>query len=225
MSLKTQRYANRLLNLLILSMLTLLSPSVAPTWAQAQNLTPHSSWADIWQRIVRRRDQEKPRTSRGLVCPVVPQFINQRVIWRDRPIFVWKGEVKTVSLYTVANSQQLVWTKDLLGNSNSVVYAEKPLKPGTEYIWEAKRGLEFSQVMFQVLDQPIRDRVTAKLRQLDTKLQQQKATPEARIQQRVQFFLDQNLFLDAIQELFTVPHSSPELKRLQQQIVQLSCPE
>ena len=203
----------------------LLPLGVKPSWAQTQNPTSQSSWADIWQRIVRRREQEKPRTSRGLICPVVPQLVEQRAIWRDRPIFVWKGEVKTISVYTFSDPQSPMWTPDRLEKSNSVVYAGKPLKPGTRYIWQVERGLELSQVIFQMLDQPARDRVTAKLMQLETKLQQQNATAEARVQQRVQFFLNQNLFLDAIQELYTVPQPSPALKMLQQQIVEMSCPD
>lgn len=225
MSSKTQWYAYRLLALLILSPLILLPLGIELSWAQTQNPTSQSSWDDIWQRIVRRRDQEKPRTSRGLICPVVPQLVEQRVIWRDRPIFVWKGEVKTVSVYAFSDPQPPLWTLKGLGNSNSVVYAGKSLKPGTRYIWQGEKELKVSQVIFQMLDQPARDRVTAKLRQLETKLQQQKVPPEARVQQRVQFFLNQNLFLDAIQELYAVPQPSPELKMLQQQIVQISCPE
>jgi hypothetical protein len=154
----------------------------------------------------------------------MPQLISRRVIWRDRPIFVWKGKVKTVSVYDVADSQQPVWTTDRLENNNSVVYAGKPLKPGTRYIWKGETGSELSQVVFQTLDQAERDRITAQLTQLETQLQQQNATPDAKIQQRVQFFLEQDLFLDAIQEFYTVPQPSAELKELQQKIVDQSCP-
>jgi hypothetical protein len=224
MSNKTQLCTYRPLTLLILSLLLLFLPNVDPSWAQTSNPISQSSWADIWQRIVRRRDQERPRTSRGLICPVVPQLAERRVIWRDRPIFVWKGKAETVSVSNFPQSKQTGWTQKKLENVNSVVYSGAPLKPGTRYLWKAEGGGKFSQVIFQTLEQPERDRVTAGLMQLETKLQQQKITAEAKVKQRVQVFLNQNLFLDAIQELYTVPQPSSELKILQQKIVQVSCP-
>ena len=154
----------------------------------------------------------------------MPQLAERRVIWRDRPIFVWKGKAETVSVSNFPESKQTGWTQKKLENVNSVVYSGAPLKPGTRYLWKAA-GDKFSQVIFQTLEQPERDRVTAELMRLETKLQQQKITAEAKVQQRVQFFLNQNLFLDAIQELYTVPQPSPELKILQQKIVEMSCPD
>jgi hypothetical protein len=195
-----------------------------PEPAQSQTSVRRNSWDYVWQQIIRRQDQDPPRTSRGSICPVVPQLINRRVIWRDRPIFVWKGKVSTVSVYKFADSQQPIWTTDRLGSNNTVVYAGEPLQPGTRYIWKGETRSAVSQVIFQTLAQAERDRVTAQLTQLEMQLQQQKATPEAKLQQRVQFFLEQNLVLDAIQELYTVSPPSAALKELQQKIMSKSCP-
>jgi hypothetical protein len=219
-----QRDASHSIHLLILSVLMLLPCHLAPVEAQPQNPPPQTTWGSVWQQVIRRRDQEKPRTSRGLICPVIPQLISQRVIWRDRPIFVWKGQAEKISVFDFANPQQPIWTRDRLGNDNSVTYAGKPLNPGTRYLWKAETGTEISQVIFQTLERSTRDQVTAQLMQLETQLNYQQVMPEERFQQRVQFFLNQNLFLDALQELYTVSLPSPELKALREQIVQVSCP-
>lgn len=220
----TQRCTYHPVNLLVLGMLILLPCCTETGWTQTHKPAPQNTWTTVWQQIIRRRDQEKPRTSRGLICPVIPQLISQRLIWRDRPIFVWKGRAEMISVFDFADPQQPIWTRDLMGNDNSVVYAGKSLKPGSRYIWKAKTGTEISQVIFQTLEQSARDQVTAQLMQLETQLNYQKVTPEERVQQRVQFFLNQNLFLDALQELYTLPQPSPELKALREQIVQVSCP-
>lgn len=219
-----QRYLSHSIHLLILSVLMLLPCYPASVEAQPQNPPPQNPWGSVWQQIIRRRDQDKPRTSRGLICPVIPQLMSQRVIWRDRPIFVWKGKAEMISVFDFADPQQPIWTRDRLGNDNSVVYAGEPLKPGTRYIWKAETGTEISQVIFQILERSTRDQVTAQLTQLETQLNYQKGTPEERVKQRVQFFLNRNLFLDALQELYSMPQPSLELKALREQIVQVSCP-
>lgn len=217
--------AGRFLSGWVLAALMLLPYCSEPMAAQAQTVTAENPWTNLWQQIVRRRDQEPPRTSRGLICPIVPQLIEQRVMWRDQPIFVWKDQVERVSVSVYPATQAPVWQRTGLGNVQSVVYSGPLLQPGQQYLWKAQRGSKLTQVIFEILDQPARAQITAELTQLEARLRRQQATPEARIQQRVQFFLDKNLFLDAIQELHTAPHPSPALKKLQQQIGQLSCPD
>jgi len=65
------------------------SPGIAA--AKKKNI-----FQDIWERIVRSQEQEKPRSVRGGVCVVTP--FPDAVVWSDRPIMAWQGEVKKVNL-------------------------------------------------------------------------------------------------------------------------------
>lgn len=182
-----------------------------------------NSWDQIWQQIIRRREQERSRTSRGEICPVVPQFLNRRIIWRDRPVFVWQGNVESISVSDFAGHQQLIWQQEQIKNNNASVYVSQTLKPGTQYIWKAENGTQSIQVIFQVMGQTERDRITAQINQLEIKSASENSSFEEKLLQRVQFFLEQDLLLDAIQEIYHVSHPSKEIQALQKKIVELSC--
>jgi hypothetical protein len=153
----------------------------------------------------------------------MPQLIERRSLWHDHPTFVWQGTVDSVAVSAFAAPETPVWTASTLGSAHTVVYSGKALQPGKRYIWTATAAGEQAQVIFELLEQPLRDRITTQLAQLETRLQQQKASPDERVRQRVVFFLDQGLFLDAVQELYSVPHPSQAVQALQNKLVQAVC--
>jgi hypothetical protein len=221
------------------TLLTLLI-LLAPTPGLAQNRT-QGFWDDIWQRIIRSRDQEKPRTSRGLICPVIPQMLEREaLLWRNRPTFVWKGEAASIAVYKTSLKGLPIWQKAVKKGEQQTTYDGPQLLPGVSYVWQAQGLGGLTSVGFQILGQsdglrPFAERldqrtvghrqsISLALTQVEARLRLHKASPDEQIQQRADFFLNQGLFLDAASELFVSGTSSEDVKHYQQAFIQKSCP-
>jgi hypothetical protein len=195
-----------------------------PTPGLAQN-RPQGFWSDIWQRIVRSRDQEKPRTSRGLICPVIPQLLeHESLLWHNRPTFIWKGNASAIAVYQKSPIGVPLWQKTVKPGDHQATYDGPPLLPGVSYVWQAQGVSGLTSVGFQILGHPDRQPISLALTQLEAQLRLQKASPDEQVQQRADFFLQRGLLLDAAAELFIPGAPSEDLKQFQQAFIQTSCP-
>jgi hypothetical protein len=188
----------------------------------AQPVQADDFWSDLWGRIIRRRDQEKPNGSRGIICAVMPQNLNNKRLWHDRPTFVWQGKASLIQVYE-KSSKSLVWEQAIKDNRNIITYDGPALLPDIDYTWKAKSGLEETSITFTILDRAASQEIAESLAQLESQMRLKKIPPENQVQQRVDFFLEHELFLDGVQELFSANQPSQPIQDLQQKLIEKSC--
>lgn len=185
--------------------------------APEQRGTGGSRGRNPWTRILQAlaQDNQPPAEKntgggRGecLLSPIA--LGNNKEMWNDRPLFVWKGRANRVELYQVG-SDKVLWSHNVKPNQNKVLYDKEALKPGQTY---ELRLIGFSQpatTQFRVMDSQKRDRIKQELQRLEEQLQAKQATPEDIARQRAQYFTEQRLWLDVLQEIYSVENRSKAL--------------
>ncbi|HEY9667041.1 MAG TPA: hypothetical protein V6C91_09560 [Coleofasciculaceae cyanobacterium] len=155
-----------------------------------------------------------PATGRGGVCVLTPRTIGTNTeVWSDRPLFVWQTGLMPIQKIEVRlpGSQQALWSKEVPAGTRSLMYGtQKPLQPGQTYNWVAMDAVNKKHSFtFKVMDAQKRDRITAELKKLEEELKAKGATPEEIALQRAEYFADQQLWSDVLQEIYSVKNPSP----------------
>lgn len=168
------------------------------------------------------REQNRIGVRGGNLCAIAPPArlmgINS-AIWHDRPLFIWQGAAVRIELLK-SSSEEVLWSKNLTPNDTTAVYDGEPLQAGQRYEWRlylSDRDPE--AILFRILPKEERDRITAELNQLQT----QGATPEEIALQRANYFAKNRLWSDALQEIYSVPNPSDQLKKLGEEITAYLC--
>jgi hypothetical protein len=157
-------------------------------------------------------------TSRGNnLCAIAPQPITtNRVIWSDRPLFLWRGSLSRIEIHPTG-SKKVLWRQTEILGKNSALYAGEALQPGQTYDWLLfdQFALEDSEpiqrVTFRVMDAQERDRIKTQLQKLEAKLKAKKASAEETAIHRAQYFAQKNLWSDVLQEAYSVKNPSAAL--------------
>jgi hypothetical protein len=150
-------------------------------------------------------------------------------IWSDRPLFVWTGPFKRLELRAVG-SDRILWHYNVKDQQNRVLYTGKEaLQPGQTYEWrlflsDEENMQPFATEKFRVMDAQKRDRIQKELQSLNDQLQAKKALPEDMAQQRAQYFAQQRLWSDVLQEAYKVENPSKALTDMVQAIPREICP-
>ncbi|MEW6495079.1 MAG: hypothetical protein AB1589_21560 [Cyanobacteriota bacterium] len=165
----------------------------------------------------------------GNVCAIAPKAIgNNMEVWNERPLFIWAGPFKRIELRRVG-SDQVLWSK-ALDRQNKILYDGEALQPGQTYEWSLFFSPEadfppFRTETFRVMDTQKRDRIKQDLQRLDETLKNKKASAEEIARQHALYFVRQQLWLDALQEAYTVENPSPALTQLIQSMPKEICPK
>lgn len=165
----------------------------------------------------------------GSVCTIAPKAIgNNREVWNQRPLFIWAGPFKRIELRRVGDNQVL-WSK-AVGGQNKILYDGEALQPGQTYEWSLFFNPEadfppFRTETFRVMDSQKRDRIKQDLQRLDETLKSKKASAEEIARQHALYFVKQQLWLDALQEAYSVENPSPALTTLMQAMPKEICPK
>jgi hypothetical protein len=188
------------------------------------------SWGDIWDRLRRKK---KPGGGRGGICEFAPAKLVDRdtkqentqdieEVWSDRPLFLWAikgGTAQRIELF-VQGSADAPWSREIQAGETKVSYDGQPLQSGQTYEWQlsalASFPIKSPGVRFQVMDSQKRDRITAELTQLEGRLKG--ASEETIALEKADYFAKQELWSDALRELYSVPKPSAELKSAIEQI-------
>ncbi len=185
----------------------------------------------LWKLLKVKREQEPALSSRSNICEVTPGLLGDvNVIYSDRPLFLWQGNVANVkiNLYTpfsLEQEQQILWSQTIENQSDKVFYTGKALKAGKIYDWElvVKPQSNQRRISFQIMNTQKRDRISLELEQLKTELTTVGATNEQITLAKANYFAQQDLWSDVIQELFTVENPSPTLSNNIQEIIKYLC--
>lgn len=166
----------------------------------------------------------------GSVCTIAPKAIgNNREVWNERPLFIWAGPFKRIELRRVGDNQVL-WSQNLNARQNKILYDGEALQPGQTYEWSLFFSPDtdfppFRTETFQVMDTQKRDRIKQDLQRLDETLKNKKASAEEIAREHALYFVRQQLWLDALQEAYSVENPSPALKQLMQAMPKEICPK
>ncbi|KAM3100110.1 hypothetical protein ACKFKF_12990 [Phormidesmis sp. 146-12] len=195
-----------------------------PMLAQTHQRSP---WEEVWRRIVGRREQDPPLGSRGMgfcfISPVLTRQVPLPVIWREKPLFVWRGTVGRVEVYD-QETQELMWSQLTPIAGQHIEYQGKPLQPGKTYelqIFAAPNSEQIQQrIPFQIMEPQQREQISQDLAALEKKAD---STSIALTRQRADYWIANGLWEDAIAEVYQAKPLSTELQQVQQAIALQTC--
>ena len=153
------------------------------------------------------------------LCPMSPGNIGEQVVWDNRPLFIWAGKTSKseISLYSPSvnfdyeQDDQLLWTKTIAANTETIVYDDKKLEPGLTYDWHLKDGNKDYRLTFILMKQEQRDAITEDLISLENELKNINASVEDIAIAKADYFANKKLWSDALQQLYAVENPSPIL--------------
>ncbi|MEH1765579.1 MAG: hypothetical protein V7K76_28010 [Nostoc sp.] len=206
-----------LLHTLVLSTIALSTAPVLSnqaTPAKKNSIQQIFSWTNISQILFSKKPPVEPRKGGSRdpinICMVSPDApAKLRIVWSDRPLFIWKGRVQTIAVRPI-DSEQDLWNQPVTQTQN-ITYQGQPLQPGQSYEWMVNSS---RFVPFQIMETQQRDRITAELKTLENQLQAQGADIEAIALAKAKYFADSNLWSDALQQAYLVPNPSDGLKEM-----------
>jgi Domain of Unknown Function (DUF928) len=171
-----------------------------------------------WQRVlgsIFRRNIQRP-TSRpvknGDLCFIAPA--NQKPIYSNRPLFLWKGNFKKIAVANLNNDNPF-WETNISAQKSFVIYTAKDeLQPGKTYEWHGYLESPVLLARFQVMDAQQRQVVSDELKALEKQLQAKNANKQTIALERAKYFADKELWSDALQEAYSVSNPSAELSQI-----------
>lgn len=195
-----------------------------------------TSRGNPWGAILRALAQDtkppvppKKGVSRGGACAIAPRTIGSNAkIWSDRPLFVWQGRLSRLEVRP-AGSEQVLWRHNVTASQNSTMYTGEPLKPGQTYEWRLyslgnrDNSSPNATVRFQVMDARERASIKTQLQDLEQELREKGASAEEIARRRAQYFAQQRLWSDVLQEAYSVKNPSAPLAEVVQAIPREIC--
>ena len=228
---------NKLKSNLSISFL-IIAANLLPTAIYAQENAantnaPKQKTTSILQSILSLlKSPENRLITRGdEVCPISPGNLGEQVIWSDRPLFIWQGEIpqseitlySSTSNYNYEQDDQAVWNQTIPPQTTTIAYAGEQLQPGFSYDWEFISGEKTYRPTFILMEESAREKITAELTALETELQNSNATAEEIAIATADYFIQQQLWSDAMQQMYTVENPSNNLKSKITEIEQYLC--
>ncbi len=184
----------------------------------------------IWKLLRAKTEQEPALSSRSNICEVTPGLLGEtNLIYSDRPLFLWQGTIPQVDIYlytpfSLDTEQEVFWSQTVASN-NSILYSGEPLQPGQIYDWEivVDSATNRRRISFQVMEAAERDRISRELEQIESELTISGATSEEIILAKANYFAQQDLWSDALQQLSSLENLSNVAKDNNQKIVSYIC--
>lgn len=215
----------------VVAIASVLLPAANSALAQSTTTSVQATWSH-WIDIV--FGEKKPRDpgpgGRGGPRPANLCWLTPSdQVWHSQPLFVWSGNFRVIGLRP-AESDTLIWrivAPTEPDQVNRLAYNGKPLEPGQHYEWvfffDQSSTVPLLKVPFQLVEAKKHAAIAKELTLLNDKLEAEKAAPEARALQRAMFFANQQLWADAMQEIYAVGNPSIELQQVAQQVQQELC--
>ncbi len=208
--------------------------------AEAKPRNSSLSWVNLFLPLSKPKPPVKPRKAVGrplrdtsaptrssvcMISPDAPQGkpSQPRIVWSDRPLFLWEGNAQQVGL--MKNRQTTLWAKELAPGKQFISYTGEPLQPGETYYWAVFEGgatIEnaIGNTKFMVMEPQERQRITNKLTTLEEEQKTKGANEEAIALAKANYFIQQGLWTDALQQAYSVEKPSAELLKIRQDIPQ-----
>ncbi|MBD2604809.1 hypothetical protein H6G81_09795 [Scytonema hofmannii FACHB-248] len=202
--------------------------------AETKKTNPTLSWVNIFLPLSKPKPPVKPRKAVGRdpgsstpnsVCMISPDapMDKTRVVWNNRPLFLWQGNPLEVGLNKDRKTK--LWTQKIAPGQQFINYTGESLQPGLKYFWvvwnkDSTTGemQVTANIPFQVMETQQRDRITNELKSLEN--QYKGANGEAIALTKADYFIQQELWADALQQAYSVEKPSAELLKTRKAILQ-----
>ncbi|ASC73449.1 uncharacterized protein XM38_044160 [Halomicronema hongdechloris C2206] len=169
----------------------------------------------------------RPGGSRGDLCLVAPATTSPE-IWHLNPVFLWQGGlIEALEVHDVASGDSL-WRVDLFNFLPRLRYNGPGLEPGREYTWTLYDDLTGDAIMkadFQVMESDERQRIATELEQLTQDLRDSGADPLDIGLARITYFAEQELWADALTEVYLTRPAAPALSHYVREVTKRICGE
>jgi len=236
--------------LLSIAILVAEASSVTIMPAEAQNSgfrqqANRGFFGGLLTRLTQRRNTPQPRTSRGDLCLITPGLLESEErfeIWNDRPLFLWQGEASRLVVRD-AETAETMWDYPISQNNISgiapreygVIYDGERLEPQRLYEWrlvkdsdpdpsaaalQSGNSQEEQFFAFRIMSEPDQNQVTTGAKGLSELLA---VTSENIAHQRADYLIEQGLWSDALQTLYSVENPSLPFKQGLQELVTSFC--
>jgi Domain of Unknown Function (DUF928) len=170
-----------------------------------------------------------PRTAGGrpateTPCLIAPHSSNI-VILSDRPLFVWQGSIEKIAL-RFPGDNKVFWEQPVVG-IQQLAYNEEPLQRGQIYEWlvyysaDSKDPERF--IRFQVMPLEESQAIASRLTNLDTPTSEERLTPQTLTLTRINVLINEGLWADAMQELFTIQSPQGAITQYQHDVTEHLC--
>ncbi|MDZ8226915.1 hypothetical protein [Nostoc sp. ChiVER01] len=204
--------------------------------AETKQTNPLLSWVNIFLPLSKPKPPIKPRKAVGrpvrgssapisnsvcMISPDVPEdkLNKPRIVWSDRPLFLWEGNAQQVGL--MKNRQTTLWLQELAPGKKFISYTGEPLQPGETYYWVVfDESIPTGNIKFQVMEPQDRQEITNNLKILEEEQKAKGANTEAIALAKANYFIQQELWADALQQAYSVEKPSAELLKILQDIPQ-----
>jgi hypothetical protein len=203
-----------------------VSGSSLPPVLWAQEIDEPTLWSSMLQFFRREADDRRESRNGGPrvpgLCLLSPH--ETRPIWSRQPLFVWKGPIDTIGVRSEGERKTYLWQEVVQAEAESglytAAYMEEPLEPGEyEWLFFNNSPLPTFWSSFQIMDDEAYAVHAAALEDLETDGLDEMELALA----RANYFVEENLPSDALQEIFSVSEPSAELLQLQEEIVEELC--
>lgn len=203
--------------------LGMLLPTVAPAQLLSE---PMGIWAGLIERLQEDVDDDRRGRNGGSrpligsrpLCRVNPG--KDETVWHVQPSLLLQGDVDVIGVRSEGAAAS-TWDTVLTMTATptvQIIQSSTALIPGERYEWlyyqepSFSRSLTVTRLPFTVMPEGTeRDRITADLAALQDRLEAEGANAEAIAQARAEYFWDNNLVADTLQELFAVSEPSEDL--------------
>lgn len=201
--------------LLMLSMVSFSNQSVF-----AKNRHRQTTWRFVFAELF-NRERVRP-ISRGEHCLIASP--GNYVFYNTRPIFVWKGQLDKIAI-TDSNSDRHFWSKEIQDRNNFATYTGKEnLQPGKTYELQGfVNGQPMLITEFKILTVIQRQVLSNELQDLEKKLRQEGADKQAIALERANYFIEKQLWPDALQEAYSLENPPAELSEILQNVPERLC--
>lgn len=205
--------------------------STHPASSSAASHFGYSGQQGLGQQVLAQTppppEQRRPRRRlgvRGSICAMSPGLLEpQNLIWSDRPLFLWQADTQYIQmqrLEVIDTNGRILWEKPLEPTAQAVVYNGQSLEFGEFYTWQltwrVNNREDTIDYTFQRMDAETHQRIATDLETLSQQSQQATADEEAIAMRRASYFIDAELWSDAMQVLYTVESPSTTITQMLQ---------
>lgn len=193
----------------------------------AQNTSEQTklAWTNIFQAATKKpKPPVKPRKpgsrpTDATICMISPDAPDQtRIVWSDRPLFLWQGKVNKIAVRRKGSNVYL-WSQSVT-SAESTTYTGNALQPGQTYEWVVNDN---TFVPFQVMKAEPRKLIAEELTNLEKQQPVQGTSTENIALIKANYFAKAQLWSDVFQETYSVPQPSTNLLKMRQELVVELC--
>lgn len=175
---------------------------------------------------------KRPLGGRSDICSIAPGLIDTRIIWHDKPLFLWRTNLKNQEARLIVRergSEESLWEQKINIAEQKVFYQGQPLESGKLYQWKLEgTSSSIPWTTFQIMSANQRAKIQSDLQALEQK--SATTTSEEIALKKAKYFFNylvtpqsnNLLWADALQALYEVEKPSQSfIEELEERVAKL----